>query len=82
MNYEMGGTILCKTVKENDIGVAIKPNMKVSEQCRIAAYKSNHSIVMIRVLLRKGIDCASVSINQLTSLRILSRHGTLSIGRT
>ena len=39
MNYEMGATILCKTVKETDLGgggVTINANMKVSEQCRIA----------------------------------------------
>ena len=39
MNYEMGGTILSKTVKENDLGVTMNANMKVSEQCRIAAPK-------------------------------------------
>ena len=37
MNYEMGGTILSKTVKENNLGVTMNANMKVSEQCRIAA---------------------------------------------
>ena len=37
MNYEMGRTILSKTVKENDLGVTMNANMKVSEQCRIAA---------------------------------------------
>ena len=41
VNYEMGGTILCKTVKEKDLGVTINANMKVSEQCRIAASKGN-----------------------------------------
>ena len=40
MNYEMGGTIL-KTVKEKDLGVTMNANMKVSEQCRIAASKGN-----------------------------------------
>ena len=33
MNYEMGGTILSKTVKEKDLGVTMNANMKVSEQC-------------------------------------------------
>ena len=33
MNYEMGGTILSKTVKEKDLGVTINASMKVSEQC-------------------------------------------------
>ena len=37
MNYEMGETILSKTVKEKDLGVSMNDNMKVSEQCRIAA---------------------------------------------
>ena len=35
MNYEMGGTILSKTVNEKDLGVTMNANMKVSEQCRI-----------------------------------------------
>ena len=37
LKYEMGGTILSKTVKEKGLGVSLNANMKVSEQCRIAA---------------------------------------------
>ena len=48
VNYEMGGTILCQTVKEKDLGVTINANMKVSEQCRIAASKGNQILGMIR----------------------------------
>ena len=48
MNYEMGGTILSKTVKEKDLGVAMNANMKVSEQCRIATSKGNQVLGMIR----------------------------------
>ena len=33
VNYEMGGTILCLTVKKKDLGVTINANMNVSEQC-------------------------------------------------
>ena len=44
MNYEMGGTILCKTVKEKDLGVTMNANMKVSEQCRIAASKGRRTL--------------------------------------
>ena len=47
MNYEMGGTILSKTVKEKDLGVTMNANMKVSEQCRIAASKGNQILGMI-----------------------------------
>ena len=48
MKYEMGGTILSKTVKEKYLGVTMNANMKVSEQCRIAASKGNQVIGMIR----------------------------------
>ena len=48
MNYEMGGSILSKTVKEKDLGVTMNANMKVSEQCRIAASKGNQVLGMIR----------------------------------
>ena len=48
MNYEMGGTILSTTVKEKDLGVTMDANMKVSEQCRIAASKANQVLGMIR----------------------------------
>ena len=43
-----GGTILSKTVKEKDLGVTMNANMKVSEQCRIAASKGNQVLGMIR----------------------------------
>ena len=49
MNYEMVGTILSKTVNENDLGVSMNDNMKViTEQCRIAASKGNQVFGMIR----------------------------------
>ena len=48
MNYGRGGTILSKTVKEKDLGVSINANMRVSEQCRIAASKGNQVLGMIR----------------------------------
>ena len=48
MNYEMGGTILSKSVKEKVLRVTMNANMKVSEQYRIAASKGNHALGMIR----------------------------------
>ena len=54
MNYEMAGTILSKTVKENDLGVTMNANMKVSEQCRIAASKGNHILGMIGRKIRNA----------------------------
>ena len=48
MNYEMGGSILSKTMKEKELGVKMNANMKVSEQCRIAVFKGNQVLGMIR----------------------------------
>ena len=48
MNYEMVGTILSKTMKEKYLGVTMNANMKVSEQCRIAASKGNQVLGIIR----------------------------------
>ena len=48
MKYVMGGTILSKTGKEKYLGVTMNANMKVSEQCRIAASKGNQVLGMIR----------------------------------
>ena len=44
----MGGTVLNATVKENDLGLTISANMKVSEQCGSAAAKGNHIFGLIR----------------------------------
>ena len=44
----MGGTILRKTVKEKHLGVTMNANIKVSEQCRIAAPNGSQVVGMIR----------------------------------
>ena len=41
VNCEVGGAVLSGTVKEKDLGVTMSANVKVSEQCRIAASKGN-----------------------------------------
>ena len=41
VNYKMGATVLGTTVQEKDLGVTISADMKVSEQCGIAASKGN-----------------------------------------
>ena len=48
MNYETGGTIVSKAVKEKYLGVSMIANNNVSEQCRIAASKGNHFLGVIR----------------------------------
>ena len=46
--YTMGGTVLNTTFKEKDLGLTISANMKVSEQCGIAAAKGNQILGLIR----------------------------------
>ena len=41
-------TVLGTTVKEKDLGVTISADMKVSEQCGIAASKGNQILALIR----------------------------------
>ena len=48
INYNMGDTVLGTTVKEQDLGIIISADMKVSEQCGIAASKGNTIIGLIR----------------------------------
>ena len=48
VNYKMGDTVLGTTVKEKDLGVTISADMKVSEQCGIAASKVNQILGLIR----------------------------------
>ena len=48
VNNKMGDTVLDTTVKEKDLGVTISADMKVSEQCGIAASKGNQILGLIR----------------------------------
>ena len=47
VNYKMGDTVLGTTVKEKDLGVTISADMKVSEQCGIAASKGNQILGLL-----------------------------------
>ena len=46
--YKMGGAVLGRTTKQKDLGVTFSADMKVSEQCRIAALKGNQILGLIR----------------------------------
>ena len=48
VNYKMGGTVLSTTVKEKDLVVTISTDMKVWEQCGIAASKGNKFLGLVR----------------------------------
>ena len=48
LNYYMGGAILCKTVNKKYLGVTIHADMKVSEQCRVAASRGSLILGKIR----------------------------------
>ena len=44
----MGDVVLGRTTQEKDLGVTLSADMKVSEQCGIAASKGNPIIGLIR----------------------------------
>ena len=46
--YKMGDAVLGRTTQENDLGVTFSADMKVSEQCGIAASKGNQILGLIR----------------------------------
>ena len=46
--YKMGNAVLCRTIQEKDLGVTFSADMKVSEQCGIAASKGNKTLRLIR----------------------------------
>ena len=48
VDYKMGDTVLGTIVKETDLGVTISADMKVAEQCSIAASKGNTILWLIR----------------------------------
>ena len=48
VNYKMGDTVLGTTIKEKHLRVTISADMKVSEQCGIAASKGKQILVLIR----------------------------------
>ena len=44
----MGGTVLNTTLKEKDLGLTSNADMKVPEQCGIAAANGNQIVGLIR----------------------------------
>ena len=46
--YKMGDAVLGRTTQEKDLVVTFSADMKVSEQCGIAASKGNHILWLIR----------------------------------
>ena len=46
--YKMGDAVLGRTTQEKDLGVTFSADMKVSEQCGIAASKGNQILGLIR----------------------------------
>ena len=46
--YKMEDAVLGRTTQEKSLGVTFSADMKVSEQCRIAALKGNQVLGLIR----------------------------------
>ena len=49
--YKMGDAVLGRTTQEKDLGVTFSADMKVSEQCGIAASKGNQILGLIRITI-------------------------------
>ena len=49
--YKMGDAVLGRTTQEKDLGVTFSADMKVSEQCGIAASKGNQILGLIRRII-------------------------------
>ena len=49
--YKMGDAVLGRTTQGKDLGVTYSAEMKVSEQCGIAASKGNQIIGLIRRII-------------------------------
>ena len=82
----MGGTIRNKTGKEKVLGVSMNANMKVSEQCRIAASKGNQVLGMIRTNISYKENSLSVPLYKPIVISHLEysmyRHGVHISGNT
>ena len=48
VNCKMGDTVQGTTIKEKDLGLTVSADMKVSEQCGIAASQGNKILGLIR----------------------------------
>ena len=51
--YKMGHAVLGRTTQEKDLGVTFSADMKVSEQCGIAASKGNQILGIRRTIMYK-----------------------------
>ena len=47
--YKMGDAVLGRTTQEKDLGVTLSADMKVSEQCGIAASKGNQILGLMHL---------------------------------
>ena len=54
--YKMGDAVLGRTTQDKDLGVTFRADMKVSEQCGIAALKGNQILGLIRAGYTIHID--------------------------
>ena len=72
VNYKIVDTVLGITIKK-DLGVTICADMKVSEQCGIAASKGNQILGLNRrnITYKKKATYTSVQSNNYASFRIL-----------
>ena len=71
--YKMGDTVLGRTTQEKDLGVTFGVDMKVSEQCGIAASKENQILGLIR---------RTITYKEKQLINIVYKHGGRIVRRT
>ena len=62
VNYKIGDSVLGTTLSEKGLGVTINADMIVSEQCSIAASKSNYILGFIKrnIIYKENTSYTSV----------------------
>ena len=82
---KMGGAVLGRTTQEMNLGVTFSADMKVSEQCGIAASKGNKMFGLIRRTImykEKQLIIPRYKAKVRPHLNIVFKHGSRIIKKT
>ena len=80
--YKMGDAVLGRTTQEKDLGVTFSADMKLSEQCGIAASKGNQILGLIRRTIMYKEKQLIVSLYKDHIWNIVFNHGDHIVKRT
>ena len=80
--YKMGDAVLGRTTQEKDLGVTFSADMKVSEQCGIAASKGNQILGLIKRTIMYKEKQLIVPLYKDHIWNIVFKHGGRIVKRT